>query len=271
MPHPVPLQPSRQRPLMLVWQPCHPRSGRPLRFAVFRNAFRERLRAAAARHRMALLDRLALPDGFLLLCDPASLAQLASIVGTPKSGTAANARRRSDRQLWRGRYAITLVQSAALAQCLLTMDLAPTAAGLVVHPAAWPHSGWHELAGLRRRYCLLLPSAAEAALAAARPCPAAGHHSTDPDRHSYVAIAERCLRRRRHRSIQAWTAALAVGQSDWIDRLLAPVPEGSRHLARIAADDLPLDTPAPLLAVTSGRRRSRDLVHIIRRATEGGA
>jgi hypothetical protein len=270
MSRPAPLQPTRQRPLMLVWQPCQPRSGRPLRFAVFRNAFRERLRAAAARSRMALLDWLALPDGFLLLCDPASLAQLANFVGSLKSGTAADARRRSDRQLWRGRYAITLVQPAALAQCLLTMDLAATAVDLVLHPAAWTHSGWHELAGLRRRYRLLLPSAAEAALAAAGPCPAPGH-SPDPDRHSYVALTEQCLRRRRHGSIQPWTAALAVGQSDWIDRLLAPLPEGSRHIARIAADDLPLDTPAPLLAVTSGRRRSRDLVYAILRAAAAQA
>lgn len=262
MPRPVPLQPSRQRPLFLVWQPCHPRRGRPLRFAVFRNAFRERVRAAAARHRMALLDWLALPDGFLLLCDPASLAQLASFVGTLKSGTAAAARRRSDRQLWRGRYALTLVQPAALTQCLLTMDLDATAAGFVLHPAAWPHSGWHELAGLRRRYRLLLPSAAEAALAAVGPCPAPGH-SPGPDRHSYVALTEQCVRRRRHGSMQAWTAALAIGQSDWIDRLLAPVPEGSRRISQIAGADTPLDTPAPLLSVTSGRRRSRDLVYAI--------
>jgi hypothetical protein len=255
---------------MLVWQPCHPRSGRPLRFAVFRNAFRERLRAAAARCRMALLDWLALPDGFLLLCDPVGLEQLAGFVGTLKSATAADARCRSDRQLWRGRYALTLVQPSALAQCLLTMDLAATAAGLVLHPAAWPHSGWHELAGLRRRYRLLPPSVAEAALAAADPCPAPDH-SPDPDRNSYVALTEQCLRRRRHGSIQPWTTALAIGQPDWIDRLLAPVPEGSRSLSRIAADDLPLDTPAPLLAVTAGRRRSRDLVYAILRAARGPA
>ena len=268
MPRPAPLQPTRQRPLMLVWQPCHPRSGRPLRFAVFRDAFRERLRAAAARSRMALLDWLALPDGFLLLCDPASPARLAAFVAVLKSAVAADARRRSDRQLWRGRYAITLVQPAALAQCLLTIDLAATAAGLVLHPAAWTHSGWHELAGLRRRYRLLLPSTADAALAAAGPDPAADHLPTPQ---SYIALTEQCMRRRRHGSIEAWTAALAVGQPDWTDRLLAPVPEGARQLSRIAAADLPLDDPAPLIAVTAGRRRSRDLVHTILHAAEGGA
>jgi hypothetical protein len=247
---------------MLVWQPCHPRSGRPLRFAVFRNAFRERLRVAAARSHMALLDWLALPDGFLLLCDPASPARLAAFVAALKSAVAADARRRSDRQLWRGRYAITLVQPAALAQCLLTMDLAATAAGLVLHPAAWTHSGWHELAGLRRRYRLLLPSTADVALAAA---------NCLPTPQSYVALTEQCLHRRRQGSIEAWTAALAVGQPDWMDGLLAPLPEGSRHLSSIAPADLPLDAPAPLRAVTAGRRRSRDLIHAILRAAEGGA
>jgi hypothetical protein len=162
------------------------------------------------------------------------------------------------------------VQPAALTQCLLTMDLAATAGGLVPHPAAWTHSGWHELAGLRRRYRLLLPTASGAALASAAPCYAAGH-SPDPDRHSYVALTEPCLRRRRHGAIQPWTAALAIGQPDWMDRLLDPLPEGSRHLSTIAPADLPLDASAPLLAVTAGRRRSRDLVHAILRAATGGA
>lgn len=262
MPRPAPLSPSRQHPLMLVWQPCHSRSGRPLRFAVFRKAFRRRLRAAVAHHRMALLDWLALPDGVLLLCDPASLAQLAAFVATLKSTAAADARRRHpDRQLWRGRYALTLVEPAALEQCVLTMDLAATAAGLVLHPAAWPDSGWHELAGLRRSYRILLPAAADAALAAVQ----------DPGRRSYVSLTEECLRSRRYGSLQPWTTALAVGQPEWTERLLAPVPEGSRRLSSLAAADLPLDTPAPLLAVTAGRRRSRDLVHAILRAVRGPA
>lgn len=139
MPRPAAVSPSRLHPLMLVWQPCHPRSGQPLRFAVFRKALRKRLRAAVAHHRMALLDWLALPDGVLLLCDPGSLAQLAVFVAMLKSTVAADARRRHpDRPLWRGRYALTLVEPAALAQCVLTMDLAATAAGLVLHPPPGP-------------------------------------------------------------------------------------------------------------------------------------
>jgi len=242
---------------MLVWQPCHPRSGQPLRFAVFRKALRKRLRAAVAHHRMALLDWLALPDGVLLLCDPGSLAQLAVFVAMLKSTVAADARRRHpDRPLWRGRYALTLVEPAALAQCVLTMDLAATAAGLVLHPAAWPDSGWHELAGLRQRHRLLLPTAPTAALAAIR----------DPGRRSCVARTEECLRSGRYGSLQPWTTALAVGQPEWIGRLLAPLPEGSCRLASLTAAHLPLDSPAPLLALTAGRRRSRDLVHAILRA-----
>jgi len=153
------------------------------------------------------------------------------------------------------------MEPAALAQCVLTMDLAATAAGLVLHPAAWPDSGWHELAGLRQRYRLLLPTATTAALDAIQ----------GPGRRSYVALAEECLRSRRYGSLLSWTTALAVGQPEWIERLLVPVPEGSRRLSSLAAADLPLDTPAPLLAITAGPRRSRDLVYAILRAARSPA
>jgi len=261
-------RPRRRQPFMLISQACHTHVT-ALRFAVHRERVRERLRQSVDRYRLVLLDYLIGPDGLLLLCDPRSLPQLADFMRRLKATAAADLQRRAGRvgPVWKDRYAITLVQPAALRQCMLTLDLHLVATGRVPHPAVWSHAGWRELTGTRRRYRTFTPEAPMAALTDSGLLPQSNRMTAA----HYTAITEQRLCQKRYGAIGQWTDALAVGTADWIEQVLTPIPDSFRRISVISPHDLPLPEPAPLTAATAGKRRRRDLVEAVMRCLKGPA
>jgi len=67
-----------------------------------------------------------------------------------------NQRKSRHGAFWEDRYHATAVQSGShLARCLVYVDLNMVRAGVVQHPADWPHGGFHEIQTTPNRYRII--------------------------------------------------------------------------------------------------------------------
>ena len=119
--------------------------------------------------------------------------------------------RRKDREgaFWQDRYSTTAIESGFhLSHCLFYIDMNMVRAGVVDHPQEWKQSGYHELAGLRKRYLIINKNRLLSCL------------MMDGDIDGFTGWYKRTLAEPLDRTYQArdacWTEAHAVGSELWL-------------------------------------------------------
>ena len=249
---------------LLVSHRCLPHC-HALRFARWRSVYRGCLAPAARAARpLCLLGYLLTRDSMHVLLQPAAPSLSTAFMQRLQGRTAVlfKARFTAPGPIWHGRHSLTLVQAGhPLLQAVLAMDLHMCTTGRIHHPAEWKDCGWQELSGTRVRYRAFRPDLARQSLGL-------GAESVGAD--AYISLTEACLRDLRHGSLPLLVSALAFGDSAWIDRLAAAIPEKRRTVRRLAPAELPI--PADNLAVLSVSRRDHRhyITRFARLLTRGG-
>lgn len=188
---------------------CHNRSFL-LRFAVYRNEYRRRLRSMAKLFRIPLLD-------YCITCNHTHMLTL--VPSRPAIGRFMqklegefalyyNRIKRRDNAFWGERYHCTIVESGEhLLRCMTYIDLNMVRAGIVVHPSEWDWCGYHEIVGSRKRYRVLHLDALMRSVQVPDLETLARWHAARID----AAIAEGKSRRQ-----AMWTESLAVGSPEFV-------------------------------------------------------
>lgn len=118
---------------------------------------------------------------------------------------------RKDRQgaYWEDRYHATAVESDShLARCLVYLDLNMVRAGVVKHPAEWPHGGYTEIQAPPQRYAVIDREALKELLAFRSDAElAAAHREWVED-----ALNRKDTLRREGK----WTESIAVGSEAFV-------------------------------------------------------
>ena len=136
---------------------CHNRAFL-LKFRRDRRAYVERLRVAAARFEIDILDYVVTSNHVHILAWVPRGDELSAAMQYVQGDIAQRYNRRKGRAgaFWSGRYHPTLIQTGAhFSRCLFYIGLNMVRAGVVAHPADWGECGVHELLGNRRRYRVL--------------------------------------------------------------------------------------------------------------------
>ncbi len=125
-----------------------------------------------------------------------------------RTGQEYNTRKGRKGAFWEDRYHATAIESGPhLRSCLTYIDLNMVRAGMVKHPAAWRHGGFHEIQGNRRRNTIIDLDALLDALAIS---------SVDELRKAHSEwIAEELSREGQGRK-EYWTQSVAVGSSVFV-------------------------------------------------------
>ena len=131
-----------------------------------------------------------------------------------------NRRKKRSGGYWEGRYHATMIDSGPyLWACLLYIDMNMVRAGVVPHPEHWPWTGWQELMGLRKRYCLINQE---------RLLSWTGHENIEQFRtHFEHDIIDRIHNQIVQRESQ-WTDAVAVGTESFIESVTQSVLDRRR-------------------------------------------
>ncbi len=120
-----------------------------------------------------------------------------------------NKRKKREGAFWRDRYHSTLIQTGDhLSRCLFYIDMNMVRAGAVEHPGDWRHCGYHELAGLRKRYRVVNQSRLLKCLG--------NGNDLKQFRAWYLPTLEQVLNQSYHAREAYWSEAFAVGDSDWL-------------------------------------------------------
>jgi len=134
---------------------CHSREFL-LGSAIDRDVWRKWLYQARVRYGLCVLDYTVTSNHVHLLAfdvqgDDAIARSMQLIEG--RTAQSHNRRRRRAGAFWEGRYhAVAVDNGVYLQRCLAYIDLNMVRAGVVAHPAEWPHGGYREIQWPRRRY-----------------------------------------------------------------------------------------------------------------------
>lgn len=160
----------------------------------------------------------------LLLRDtePGVIAQSVQLVAA-RTGQEFNTRTGRHGAFWQDRYHATAVETGThLCRCIAYIDLNMVRAGAVRNPIDWPHSGYADLAR----------NGAEGLCDTDSLLELTGYECLDTfirDRHSWCAPDNR-----EHTRADYWSAALAVGSSEFLRRFhdrLSPIRRRRRAVA----------------------------------------
>jgi len=136
---------------------CHNRQFL-FKFGVTRTEYRHRLRLAARRHKVSLLNYSITCNHTHLLAEAADTEAISSMMQQLEGEFAEWYNRRKGRSggFWSDRYHCTMVEGSRYAwNCLQYIDLNMVRAGVVRHPDEWRWCGYDELTGQRSRYRLV--------------------------------------------------------------------------------------------------------------------
>ena len=136
---------------------CHNREFL-LRFAVHRDAYRERLRQAVNEFDLSLLDYSVTSNHVHLLPFAEEEPQISGFVKKVDGEFAQDYNRLKQHSsvFWEDHFHSTMVDTGDyLFHCLKYIELTMVRCGVVKHPAQWRWSGYSELMGMRQRYRLL--------------------------------------------------------------------------------------------------------------------
>jgi len=141
-----------------------------------------------------------------------------------------NLRRDRRGAFWEDRYHATAIEDQAhLHRCLAYVDLNMVRAGVVAHPREWPHSGYREIQSppARRRVVNL------AALA-----DACGLRDIEELQRAHREWIDQGLTASPPARQPAWTEALAVGSTSYVNDVKTALGERARHRCVIGDDGL---------------------------------
>ncbi len=202
-----------------------------LRFARDRDDYRRRLRQALAEVHVSLFNYTVTSNHVHLLMKATNestepVSQLMQVV-QGQHAQAYNRRRNRHGAYWEDRFHATMIEDGShLWGCLAYIDLNMVRAGVVRHPREWEWTGYHELMGLRVRYCLIDVDRLLAAV---------GTENLHEFRTHYDHFLHERLSGGLTREPQ-WTESLAIGSRTFVDR----VSDGLVHRRRF--DTVDLDT-----------------------------
>ena len=127
-----------------------------------------------------------------------------------------NKRKSREGAFWRGRYHPTMIQPGGhLTRCMFYIDMNMVRAGRCIHPAEWPESGYHELVGARRRYRIIDMGQLLSCL---------GHPGDKEGFEEWYSLTlEDHIKSRYHTREAIWTESLAIGDREWLDKLVGSV------------------------------------------------
>ncbi len=159
--------------------------------------------------------------------------------------------------MWRGRFNATFVHGDfRIRQCMLLLDLHMAAVEQIIHPAEWKHSGWRELAGIKKR-CKIISTA--------HALKAWGYNGNDKNcRTEYIKAVEACCLNNSFGCLETWTKALAVGSSEWIKNVSESIPNAFKSIDTFPSSASPLSAGNnKAVALTISKKRRRGYLDII--------
>jgi putative transposase len=131
---------------------------------------------------------------------------------------------------WEDRYHATAVETDGhLQRCLVYIDLNMVRAGVVNHPAQWPHAGYGEIQAPRARYSII----ADAKLASL-----CGFPDLDAFQSAHRQWVQESLENGSMKRDERWSAAVAVGSSDFVDRMRSELGLRALHRTITTLDDM---------------------------------
>ena len=126
-----------------------------------------------------------------------------------RCGQAYNTRKDRKGAFWEDRYHATAVSTDShLVRCLLYIDFNMVRAGVVDHPAQWPHGGYHEILEPGSRYRII---------ARTRLTDLLGLEREEDLAATYAGWIERALKERASRE-PFWSNSIAVGNHGFVDQ-----------------------------------------------------
>jgi len=200
---------------------CHDRSFL-LKFAKDRNEYRRLAIDMAKEYQVAVLNYCLTSNHVHLLLEAKGKALISQFMHD-LAGTFAlqyNRRKKRSGAYWEGRYHATMIDSGPyLWACLQYIDLNMVRTGAVRHPEQWQWSGWQEIMGHRKRYCLIDQQKLIAWT---------GHTSFALfEKHYEQDVMNRIQHRILNRESQ-WTDAVAVGTEAFIKSVTDQLPDRRR-------------------------------------------
>jgi len=203
-----------------------------LKFAHDRSRFVHWLGEARKRFGVQILNYAVTSNHVHLLvkdCDDGKSIPAAIQLVAGRTGQECNQRKSRKGAFWEDRYHATAIESGEhLRRCLVYVDLNMVRAGAVMHPSEWPHGGYQEIQGLRRRNTILsLDALAEAVEVNSRAELAQAHREW---------IEEALSSGSRQRD-EAWSKSIAVGSADFVLKSQAMLGARGRGRAVIATEE----------------------------------
>lgn len=199
-----------------------------LRFKKDRQQYLRRLREAAAKYPVSVLDYMITSNHVHLLLWAERAAQVSAAMRYLSGVAAQDYNRRKGREgaFWRGRFRPTLVETGAhLSRCLFYLEMNMVRAGVVSHPSEWDGGAWGELTGKVTRVRLIDRQRL-------LNCLECGHEDQFRDWYART-LQELCERGSQERE-PVWTEGAAVGGRAWIERLAERLPTAWHPVTEVA-------------------------------------
>ncbi len=191
-----------------------------LRFARDRSDYRERLRQAARRFQVVLLNYSVTSSHTHEIALELVTGAISRMIQTADGEFASsyNSRKNRSGPYWEDRYHCTMVDSGEyLWNCIQYVDLNMVRAGVVSHPRDWEWCGYRELLGERVRYRLLDVE---------RICEMLGLDDVESFRVEYSRRIEHAIEARRLNRERRWTESIAVGRRSYVENVVANMRYG---------------------------------------------
>ena len=224
-----------------------------LRFSKHRKWYVQHLRIIAKKYSVSIINYLVASDGVYFICavtDPIKISTMMQVMQSSVSKEFAS-KRGGESAMWRGRFSATFVHGDIwIRQCMLLLDLHMVATEQIIHPVEWKHSGWRELAGIRKRFKVISTVHALKAWG-----------DTEDDENSmaeYIRAVETCCLNNSFGCLETWTHALTVGSAEWIRHVSVSIPKSFKSIDTLPCSASPLscgDVKAVTLTVSQKRRR----------------
>jgi putative transposase len=234
---------------------CHNRAFL-LKFRRDRRAYVERLRVAARRFEIDILDYVVTSNHVHVLAWVPRGEELSAAMQYVEGDIAQRYNRRKERSgaFWSGRYHPTLIQTGPhLSRCLFYIGLNMVRAGVVAHPTEWGECGVHELLGNRKRYRVL--NAERLLWSLGLPDDLDGFRDWYRVTLADLSVAAYQLRE------PHWTECVAVGGRDWIESMSSRLTVGRRAVHELASSQpLSLAEAAPSYGLSASRRAADALL-----------
>jgi len=250
----------------LVSHKCHQKVS-ALRFAKCRKWYVQNLRTTAKKYGVSIINYLVSGDGIYLICavdDSKIVSTMMQVLQSSASKKFAS-KRGGESAMWRGRVNATLVHGDIwIRQCMLLLDLHMPATKQIIHPAEWKHSGWHELAGVTKRYKVI---------STAHSLKVFDNNGDDKSpRVAYIRAVESCCVSSSFGCLETWTSALTVGSSEWIKYVSNSIPNGFKSIHTLPSSASPLETEKDeTVALIISKKRRSGYLNMISQKMEGKA